>query len=103
MYADMIRKAIAKKYPDVDPMLVEHWMRLQYSTLDHLDKTTFNREARLGASLVVSNPVESAMNAASYGEKPEAIAKALKLPLATVEGYLKVEPVDDDTPFVLKR
>ena len=102
MYADMIRKALAKRYPDVSPALVEPWMRLQYGTLDHLDKATFNREARLGASLVVSHPQESAMNAASYGMKPEAIAAALKIPLADVQAFLKVEDVDA-TPFVLKR
>ena len=101
-YPDMIRKAIAKRHPNVDPFLVELWMRLQYPTLDHLDKTTFNREARLGASLVVSHPQESAMNAASYGMKPEAIAAALKIPIAKVQAFLKVEDVDS-TPFVLKR
>ena len=92
-YPNRIRKALAKnpKLCDASPVLVEHWMRLQYGTLDHLDTRTFNREARLGAELVVSHPVDTAGCAASYGMKPAAIAAAMNVEIEVIHDYLKTD------------
>lgn len=67
-YSERIRDAIAgTPWQDADPQVVECWMRLQYSTLDHLDRATFGAEAVLGAQLTIGYPVESSALAASNG------------------------------------
>ena len=63
-YADRIR-ALA---PGYDPRHIEGYMRLQYSTLDHLDAETFAREVEIGVGCVDVGGVEMAeRNARSYG------------------------------------
>jgi hypothetical protein len=53
---------------DIDPRHVEGYMRLQYSTLDHLDHATFVSETRIGIDCVDLDGVQSAEdNALSYG------------------------------------
>ena len=41
------QKFINELDPSVNARAVEAWMRLQYSTLGHLDQATFEREIRL--------------------------------------------------------
>lgn len=53
--------------PDLDPRHVEAYMRLQYGTLDHLDRATFDREARTCAEAVRLAPSEAEELAKSYG------------------------------------
>ena len=63
-YAETIQK-LAPKY---DPRHIEGYMRLQYSTLDHLDKATFRREVRIACGCVDEGGVQMAeRNAKSYG------------------------------------
>jgi hypothetical protein len=74
-YPDMIRAAIANtKWATADVRVVECWMRLEYGTLDHLPESTFRKQARLAAKMVVQHPAESRMLAASYGVKVEGAA-----------------------------
>lgn len=51
----------------VDPRLIEGWMRVQYSTLDHLDRATFDREVALAAACVNADGAGSEQLATSYG------------------------------------
>ena len=63
-YADRIR-ALA---PGYDPRHVEGYMRLQFSTLDHLDPMTFAREVQIAAGCIEVGGEEMAeRNARSYG------------------------------------
>jgi hypothetical protein len=58
-------KQIAPKH---DPRHIEGYMRLQYSTLDHLDRATFRREVKLCAACVDEGGIEMAeKNAKSFG------------------------------------
>ena len=67
-YSERIRDAIAgTPWQDADPQVVECWIRLQYGTLDHLDRATFCAEAVLGAQMTIGYPAESSTLAASYG------------------------------------
>lgn len=51
-----------------DPRHIEGFMRLQYSTLDHLDKATFRREVQIAAACIDEGGVEGAEQLAqSYG------------------------------------
>ena len=51
-----------------DPRWIEGYMRLQYSTLGHLDARTFNREIRLGVACVQEGGTDAAeRNAQSFG------------------------------------
>jgi hypothetical protein len=43
----MYQALISQIDPTVNAKAVEAWMRLQYSTLGHLDQATFKREIRL--------------------------------------------------------
>lgn len=63
------QREIAKIVPaGVDPRHVEGYMRLQYSTLSHLDRRTFNREVRLGVECIRQGGAEAAeRNAKSFG------------------------------------
>ena len=47
-YADTIRE-FNKTH---DPDLIEGFMRLQYRTLDHLDRATFRKEVRIAAACI---------------------------------------------------
>lgn len=61
-------KLIQEIAPKYDPRHIEAYMRLQYSTLDHLDRATFRREAKIAAACVDEGGVEMAeANAKSYG------------------------------------
>lgn len=63
-YADRI-KALA---PGYDPRHIEGYMRLQFSTLDHLDAETFAREVEIAAGCIEVGGVEMAeRNARTYG------------------------------------
>lgn len=63
-YAERIKKLA----PQYDPRHIEGYMRLQYSTLDHLDSRTFAKEVKLCAMCVDEGGVEAAeRNAKSYG------------------------------------
>lgn len=44
-YQQMIQAAT--RCPDEDAAEIEEFMRLEYSTLDHLDADTFKREAQI--------------------------------------------------------
>ena len=51
-----------------DPRHIEGYMRLQYSTLDHLDSRTFAREVRLCVECIKEGGVDAAeRNAKSFG------------------------------------
>lgn len=64
LYADRIR-ALA---PDHDPRHIEGYMRLQYSTLDHLDAATFAREVKTAIACIREGGIETAeRNAQSFG------------------------------------
>jgi len=45
LYAEIIREQLDGR--DYDPRHVEAYMLLQYGTLDHLDRETFNREVEI--------------------------------------------------------
>jgi hypothetical protein len=63
-YADRIR-ALA---PGYDPRHVEGYMRLQFSTLDHLDAATFAHEVGIAVGCIEVGGVDMAeRNARSYG------------------------------------
>lgn len=64
-YTDLIASMIPAGY---DPRHVEGYMRLQYSTLDHLDRATFRREVKIARQCIDEGGVERAeSNARSYG------------------------------------
>ena len=51
-----------------DARHIEGYMRLQYSTLDHLDRRTFNREIRLCIECIKEGGIDAAeRNAQSFG------------------------------------
>lgn len=60
---------IAKLVPHgIDPRHIEAYMRVQYSTLDHLDSYTFKREVKLCVECVRVGGLEAAEAAAqSFG------------------------------------
>ena len=68
-YQKSIAQYLAKrKIENVDPRHIEGFMRLQYSTLSHLDSRTFNAEIRLGVACIAEGGVENAeANAVSFG------------------------------------
>ena len=52
----------------VDPRHIEGFMRLQYSTLSHLDERTFNKEIRIGIECIKEGGKDAAeRNAKSFG------------------------------------
>lgn len=54
--------------PSIDPRHVEGYMRLQYSTLSHLTKRTFNKEVRLCVACIIEGGIDAAeRNAQSFG------------------------------------
>jgi hypothetical protein len=63
-YADRIR-ALA---PGYDPRHIEGYVRLQYSTLDHLDAETFAREVEIAVACVdAEGPDIAERNARTFG------------------------------------
>ena len=63
-YADRIRAL----EPHYDPRHIEAYMRLQYSTLDHLDTDTFAHEVAIAVACIKEGGVEAAeRNARSFG------------------------------------
>lgn len=61
-------ESIAAIIPDVEPRIVEAWMRSKYRTLDHLSAAEFRSEAREAAS--IARLTDAATNdavAESYG------------------------------------
>lgn len=53
--------------PGCDPRHVEAYVRLQYSTLGHLDRATLRREARIAAGCIKADPAGAEGLALSYG------------------------------------
>jgi hypothetical protein len=62
-YAELIQRT----EPTLDPRHVEAYMRLQYGTLDHLDRATFEREVRVAADCVRFDAQGAEDLARSYG------------------------------------
>lgn len=85
----------------IDPALTECWMRLEFGTLDHLDRDRFRREVRIAAKLVRNFPKDTAQLASTYGLTNEEIAKLLGVDVDTVANYLHVELPAADAPFEL--
>jgi len=69
MYQTTIKSILtALKRTDIDPRHIEGYMRLQYSTLDHLSSQVFVDETKIGIECVDVGGAESAeANAQSYG------------------------------------
>ena len=64
LYADRIRAL----EPHYDPRHIEGYMRLQYSTLDHLDADTFAHEVDIAVGCIQEGGTEAAeRNAQSFG------------------------------------
>jgi hypothetical protein len=63
LYADIIREQLDGR--DYDPRHVEAYMRLQYGTLDHLDRATFNNEVEICVDCIEQ---DGAINAESLAE-----------------------------------
>lgn len=57
-------KAIAPTY---NPWQIEAWLRLEFSTLDHLNQNRFMREVRMACLMVDEDPQGSISLAKSYG------------------------------------
>lgn len=71
LYAGEIERVLSHHgVTDVDPVLVEGWMRLEYSTLDGLGSVAFDRSALESAQCVLVAPAESIELARSYGLLP---------------------------------
>ena len=56
MYADTFKKL----QPDFDPRLIEAYVRLEYSTLDHLPLATLKREAKIAAQCITEGGIAAA-------------------------------------------
>jgi len=67
-YAKVIAASLARRgRTDVHPALIEGWMRLQYGTLDHLDRRTFSREIKIALACHDDDPDVSERLARSEG------------------------------------
>ena len=68
-YSQIITEQLKKlKRSEVDPRHVEAYMRCQYSTLDHLDRRTFNREVKIAVGCIDhGGTAEAESLAQSYG------------------------------------
>lgn len=68
----MYQKSIQRLDPNVNPRLVEGFMRLQYGTLDHLTTNDFKREIELFKIALLRDGEEVwERNAESYGIENE--------------------------------
>ena len=69
MYQKMIRDELARKgyAGKYDARHIEAYMRLQYGTLDHLSKETFNREVEICRQCVDADPIAAERLAVSEG------------------------------------
>lgn len=64
-YTELISSIAPAEY---DPRHIEGYMRLQYSTLDHLDRATFRREVKIAIGCIDEGGRDMAeANARSYG------------------------------------
>ena len=61
------QRLLQKLAPELNPVGVEALMRLQYSTLDHLPRETFAKEAKLAAACERRSPGYLRQIAASMG------------------------------------
>ena len=53
MYGQTIRETVARLGRiGIDPRHVEGWMRLEHSTLDHLDRHSFDAEVAMAIALI---------------------------------------------------
>lgn len=64
---EIIKSLVRQGLPTVEPRLIEAFMRLQYGTLDHLDRATFDAEVALAAACVDADPSGAEELARSYG------------------------------------
>lgn len=62
-YQSLIRQSV----PDCDPRHVEAYMRLEFSTLDHLSRDRFRDEAATAAECVRADLAQAESLARSYG------------------------------------
>lgn len=69
LYQQRIREELeAMQLPAHDPRHVEAWMRVEHSTLDHLDGWAFRYAIRMAVlCLLAAGPEESEACAQSYG------------------------------------
>lgn len=69
MYQNHIREEVARNGRiGIDPRHVEGYMRLQYGTLDHLSRTEFNKEVKIGIECIDADGIVNAESLAkSYG------------------------------------
>jgi len=68
MYRKLIREILDQNGWTANPGEVEAWMRLQYSTLDHLSRTTFELEVEIAVvSIQKAGPARSRELARSFG------------------------------------
>ena len=67
-YQQTISTSLAmRQRTDVPPAIVEAYMRLQYGTLDHLDRITFDQETAIAIECFDADPDMSRKLAESYG------------------------------------
>jgi hypothetical protein len=68
LYHDVIEAALKSLGATADPRHIEGHLRLQYGTLDHLDRATFRRETKVALGCIAEGGVEAAEELAkSYG------------------------------------
>lgn len=65
-YAEAIREDLKALGMQADSRHVEAYMRLQYGTLDHLDRRTFRREVRIAAVCANADPRAAEELAGTY-------------------------------------
>lgn len=64
----MYAAIFASLQPNHDPRHIEAFLRLQYGTLDHLDRDTFREEAKIASECADVGGLEAAEDLAiSYG------------------------------------
>jgi hypothetical protein len=68
-YGKIIAELASKDVPaDLDARHVEAFLRLQYHTLNHLDRATFRREIKIAIACIAEGGLEEAETLAeSYG------------------------------------
>lgn len=69
LYARVISEELTKlKRSEIDPRHVEAYMRVQYGTLDHLDRRTFKKEVKVAVDCIDQDGEDQAESLAlSYG------------------------------------
>jgi len=66
MYQSLIIETL--RCTPMQARLIEAWMRLEHGTLDHLDRASFKREARIGLECALASTAsENESLAQSFG------------------------------------